>query len=59
MSKDNVIGLKKPEPFIDDPITTIIRQVVVGNFTVLDKKPQIETRQFRGAAQNTLIYIIQ
>ena len=26
MSQDNVIDLKKPEPFIDDPITTIIRQ---------------------------------
>jgi hypothetical protein len=26
MSKDNVIDLKKPEPFIDDQITTIIRQ---------------------------------
>jgi transposase-like protein len=26
MSKDNVIGLKKPEPFIDDLITSIIRQ---------------------------------
>ncbi len=26
MSKDNVIDLKKPEQFIDDQITTIIRQ---------------------------------
>lgn len=26
MSKDNVIDLKKPEPFIDDPITDILRQ---------------------------------
>jgi len=26
MSKDNVIDLKKPEPFIDDQITAIIRQ---------------------------------
>jgi len=26
MNKDNVIDLKKPEPFIDDQITTIIRQ---------------------------------
>ena len=25
MSKDNVIDLKKPERFVDDPITTIIR----------------------------------
>ncbi len=26
MNKDNVIDLKKPEPFIDDQITTLIRQ---------------------------------
>ncbi len=26
MAKDNVIDLKKPEPFIDDPITDILRQ---------------------------------
>jgi len=26
MSKDNVIDLKKPEPFVDDPITDILRQ---------------------------------
>jgi hypothetical protein len=26
MSKDNVFDLKKPEPFIDYQITTIIRQ---------------------------------
>jgi len=26
MSQDNVIDLKKPEPFIDDPITAIIRR---------------------------------
>jgi transposase-like protein len=26
MSQDNVIGLKKPEPFVDDQITTIIHQ---------------------------------
>jgi len=26
MTKDNVIDLKKPEPFIDDPITDILRQ---------------------------------
>ena len=26
MSKDNVIDLKKPEPFIDDQITAIIRK---------------------------------
>ena len=25
MAKDNVIDLKKPEPFIDDPITDILR----------------------------------
>ena len=25
MNKDNVIDLKKPEPFIDDPISTLIR----------------------------------
>ncbi|RZB35162.1 MAG: hypothetical protein SRB1_00930 [Desulfobacteraceae bacterium Eth-SRB1] len=25
MSKDNVIELKNPEPFIDDPITEILR----------------------------------
>ena len=26
MSKDNVIDLKKPESFVDDPITDILRQ---------------------------------
>ena len=26
MSKDNLIDLKKPEPFVDDPITDILRQ---------------------------------
>ena len=26
MPKDNVIELKKPEPFVDDPITDILRQ---------------------------------
>jgi putative transposase len=26
MNQDNVIDLKKPEPFVDDPITAIIRQ---------------------------------
>ncbi|MBW2613687.1 MAG: hypothetical protein JRE12_15200 [Deltaproteobacteria bacterium] len=26
MSNDNVIDLKKPEPFVDDPITDILRQ---------------------------------
>jgi putative transposase len=26
MSQNNVIELKKPEPFVDDPITEIIRQ---------------------------------
>ncbi len=26
MSKDNVIDLKKPETFVDDPITDILRQ---------------------------------
>ncbi len=26
MSKDNVINLKKPEAFVDDPITDILRQ---------------------------------
>jgi len=26
MSKDNVIDLKKPEPFVDDQITAMIRQ---------------------------------
>ena len=25
MSNDNVIDLKNPEPFIDDPLTTILR----------------------------------
>ena len=25
MAKDNVINLKNPEPFIDDPITGILR----------------------------------
>ena len=26
MSQNNVIDLKKPEPFVDDPITEIIRR---------------------------------
>ncbi len=26
MSKDTVIDLKKPEPFVEDPITAILRQ---------------------------------
>jgi len=26
MTKDNVIDLKKPEAFVDDPITDILRQ---------------------------------
>ena len=26
MNKDNVIDLKKPEPFVEDPITDILRQ---------------------------------
>ncbi len=25
MGKDNVIELKKPEPFVDDPITDVLR----------------------------------
>jgi hypothetical protein len=25
MTKDNVIALKKPEPFVDDPITEVLR----------------------------------
>jgi hypothetical protein len=25
MSKDNVIEFKKPEPFVDDPITDVLR----------------------------------
>lgn len=25
MTNDNVISLKKPEPFVDDPITEILR----------------------------------
>ncbi len=30
MNKDNVIDLKKPEPFIADPITDILRQGAQG-----------------------------
>ena len=26
MPRDNVIELKKPEPFVDDPITDVLRQ---------------------------------
>ena len=26
MSKDNVVAMKKPETFIDDPISEILRQ---------------------------------
>ena len=26
MSQDNVIDLKKPEPFVEDPLTDILRQ---------------------------------
>ena len=43
MSKDNVIDLKKPEPFIDDQITAIIRQ---GARTLLAQALEVEIELF-------------
>jgi len=49
MTKDNVIGLKKPEPFIDDPITDILRQGA-RNLLTAALEAEIETflKQYRG-----------
>jgi putative transposase len=43
MSKDNVIDLKKPEPFIDDPITDILRS---GARQLLAQALEIEISSF-------------
>ena len=43
MSQDNVIDLKKPEPFIDDKITAIIRQ---GARTLLAQALEVEIELF-------------
>ena len=43
MSKDNVIDLKKPEPFINDQITAIIRQ---GARTLLAQALEVEIELF-------------
>ena len=48
MSKDNVIDLKKPEPFIDDQITTIIRQ---GARKLLAQALEAEIELFTNQAQ--------
>lgn len=37
MAKDNVIDLKKPEPFVNDPITDVLRQGVPKNTTNVHK----------------------
>ena len=43
MTKDNVIDLKKPEPFIDDPITDILR---TGARQLLAQALEIEISSF-------------
>jgi len=43
MAKDNVIDLKKPEPFIDDPITDILRS---GARQLLAQALEIEISSF-------------
>jgi len=43
MSQENVIDLKKPEPFIDDQITAIIRQ---GARTLLAQALEVEIELF-------------
>jgi putative transposase len=43
MSKNNVIDLKKPEPFVDDPITDILRQ---GARTLLAQALEAEIEMF-------------
>lgn len=43
MSQDNVVALKKEEPFIDDPITQILRQ---GARKLLAQALEMEVESF-------------
>ena len=45
MNQDNVVGLKKPDQFIDDPITEILRQ---GARKLLAQALEAEIEQFIG-----------
>ena len=51
MTKDNLIDLKKPESFIDDPITDILRQGTRRLLTAaLEAEIEAFIRQFKGLA---------
>lgn len=43
MSTNNVIGIKKPEPFVDDPLTEILRQ---GARRLLAEALEVEIEEF-------------
>ncbi len=43
MSKDNVIAIKTPETFVDDPITEILRQ---GARSLISQALEIEIENF-------------
>jgi len=43
MPKDNVLGIKKPEPFVDDPITEILRN---GGEKLLANASEAEINSF-------------
>jgi hypothetical protein len=44
MKKDNTVGIKKPESFIDDPLTEILRQALCAN--VSETLPPFEFRVY-------------
>jgi len=49
MAKDNVIDLKNPEPFVDDPLTDILRQGARRILTVaLEAEIDIFLKQYKG-----------
>ena len=43
MGKDNVIAIKKPEPFVDDPISAVLRQ---GARSLIAQALEIEIETF-------------
>ena len=54
MAKDNVIGLKKPEPFIDDPLTDILRQGARRLLSAaLEAEVEIFLQQFKDITDET------
>lgn len=54
MAKDNVIDLKKPEPFIDDPLTDILRQGARRLLSAaLEAEVEIFLQQFKDITDET------